>query len=104
MSTDAITSITEAEDASRTAIALARQNARKKIADAEIACSELVGKSVSRAQDEVRALFDAADKKAAENAEELDGTIANRCAALRAHAEARLDSAASLILERIVKS
>ena len=104
MSTDVITSITEAEDAARKEIALARQNARKLISDAETEGSELVSRSVSRAQDEVRALFDAADKKAAENAEELNGTIANRCAALRAHAEARLDSAAALILERIVKS
>jgi len=104
MSTDAITSITEAEEASRTAIALARQTARKQIAEAELRGAELVSQSVARAQDEVRSLFDAADKKAAANAEELDGNIANRCAALRARAEARLDSAAALILERIVKS
>lgn len=104
MSTDAITSITEAEETSRKAIAEARQNARKRIAEAEINGAELVNNAVSRAQDEVRSLFDAADKKAAENAAELDGTIANRCAALRAHAEARLDQAAGLILERIVNS
>ena len=104
MSTDVITSITEAEEASRAAISQARQNARKMIADAETEGTAIIGRSVSRAQEEVRALFDAADKKAAENAAELDGTIANRCAALRAHAEARLDKAAALILERIVKS
>ena len=104
MSTDVITSITEAEEASRTAIALARQTAKKMIADAEAEGADLIGKSVSRAQEEVRSLFDAADKMAAANSAELDGTIANRCAALRAHAEARLDKAAALILERIVKS
>ena len=47
-------------------------------------------------------MMQAAEAKAAENAEEIKHHAENQCAVLRAHAESRLEAAADSIVERIV--
>ena len=102
MSNDAINSITAAEESARQAILAAKQDANRRVADAEASSTALFDSIAARADDEVRSLLETARKKADHDAEDLNGSIANRCAAVSARAETRLDDAARLIVERIV--
>lgn len=104
MSLEAIKSITAAEELSQREKLEAQQNAKKAIADAEKAGEAAIAAARARAEEEIRALMKATEAKAAENAEELLQNTSNKCVAIRAHAESRLDNAASLIVRRVVES
>ena len=67
-----------------------------------IACA--VEAAAAKADSELNELRRQADDRARSDARELSGETENSKAALRAKAEARLDQAASLVVERIVKS
>ena len=94
MSFEAITSITGAEAAAKATIAGAELKAKQMLADA-------AGK---KAEGELQELNRQAADKARADAETVSGELENRKAALRARAEARLEEAATLVVERIVNS
>lgn len=104
MSLEAIKSITAAEEQSHQSLIDAQITAKKAIADAEKAGLAAIAEARSRAEDEVSALMKAAETRAGQSAEELRQSTSNKCAAMRARAEGRLDSAASLIVRRVVES
>ncbi|MDR3209470.1 MAG: hypothetical protein LBT36_02440 [Oscillospiraceae bacterium] len=102
MSLEAIEQITAAEDAAKRRIAEAQAEAKRSAEEAERVGRESVESSLRQAEDDVRAMKHELDLKAAESARELVDKTANRRAALRAHAEARLEQAGAIIVERIV--
>lgn len=104
MSLEAIKSISQAEEKSAQDIIEAQQSAKKAVSDAEKAGAAAIEKGRARAEEEIRALMKAAEARADEKAEELRQSTANKCAAMRVHAEGRLDEAASLIVRRVVES
>ncbi len=79
-------------------------NAKKAIADAEKAGAAAIAAAISRAEEETRALMRATEKKAEDSAEELFQSTSNKCVAIRARAESRMDNAAALIVRRVVES
>ena len=60
--------------------------------------------AAAEAIEELKSLRSKTDEKATQEAEALAATTKNREATMRTRAEARLDQAASLIVERIVNS
>lgn len=104
MSFEAISGVTQAEAEARAAVAAAETKARQLLSDAETAGKASLEAAQSRAEAELEQLRLRADEKARDDAGGLDREQANRKAALRARAEARLNKAAALIVERIVNS
>ena len=104
MSFEAITSITEAEALAKTAVVQAEAKARQMIADAEAAGKAAVEAAAAKAESELVELRRQSDEKAVKAANELSHELENKKAALRAKAEAKLDQAAKLVVERIVNS
>ena len=104
MSLEAIKTIGEAEEKAKRIKQQAVNDAKKAAADAEAAGRTAVEAAVKKAEDELRELVRKADEKATADAAELAGSVENKKAAMRVHAEARLDQAASLVVERIVSS
>lgn len=104
MSLEAIKSITAAEEQSHAALIDAQLAAKKAVADAEKAGLAVIAEARARAEEEVGALMKAAETRAGKSAEELRQSTSNKCAAMSARAEGRLDSAASLIVRRVVES
>jgi V/A-type H+-transporting ATPase subunit G/H len=101
---ESIRLIRAVEDETRHAKLLAQQNARDAIEEARRFGEDRISKSHARAASEVAHLTRAADQKATDQALELASKTANKQATLRARAERRLESAAKLIVERILKS
>lgn len=103
MSLDAIKSIASAEEQAQQDIAAAKREAEKSVAAAREAGDAVIAKAKDRADGEISALMKATERKAAENAAELMENTANKCAAITARAENRMDEAASLIVRRVIK-
>lgn len=103
MSFDAIASIAQAEDAAKVAVSYAEAQAKQMAADAEAAGKASIEAAVAKAESEIAELKRRTEQKAQGDAEKLSGTIENRKAVLRAAAEAKLEAAAALVVERIVK-
>jgi len=97
-----IEAICEAEKDAFLACCIMQQKAQETIDEAHKAGKETVSSTLKRAESEIAHLIRASDQKATKEAEELASSTANRLATMRARAERRLDSAAQLILERIV--
>lgn len=104
MSLEAITSITEAEESARRIRAEAAAAARKAAADARERGEQRIAEAAKKAEAEVEELAEKTRAQAQADADELAQSTENKKAAMRAHAEARLDKAANLIVERIVKA
>lgn len=104
MSLEAIKIIGEAEEAARRRKTDALQEAKRTVAQAQALASEAVEAARRKAAEELAELSGKAEEKAKADAVELAGNTENRKAAMRAHAETRLDDAAKLIVERIVNS
>lgn len=104
MSLEVVKSISDAEENARQAKAAALASAKTAIAEAEKMGQNAVTEAILRAEEAVKNLLKAADEKAAEHALALKSDTSNRQAAIRAAAGSRLDQAALLIVERIVKS
>lgn len=104
MSLEAIKTISEAEETVRRRKAEAQQEARRAIAAAQAAADAALADARAKAADELQGLVKTADEKARADALELAGNTENRKAAMRVHAESRLDEAARFIVERIVNS
>ena len=104
MSLEAIKTISEAEEAVHRRKAEAQQEARRAIAEAQAAADAVVDAAKAKAADELQGLVKTADDKSRADALELAGNTENKKAAMRVHAESRLDDAARFIVERIVNS
>lgn len=103
MSFDAIASIAQAEDAAKVAVSYAEAQAKQMAADAEAAGKASIAAAVAKAESEIAELKRRTEQKAQGDAEKLSGSVENRKAVLRAAAEAKLEAAAALVVERIVK-
>ena len=104
MSFEAINSVVQAENEAKAAVAAAEAKARQMISDAQAAGKAAVEAAGDKADSAISELRRKADEEAMGKASELQSDVENRKAALRARAEARLDRAASLVVERIVKN
>ena len=103
MSFDAITGIAQAEDAAKVAVQYAQAQAKQMLADAEAEGKAEIDASVARAEKELRALRQKSDAKSVEDAKKLLNELETKKAVLQAGAEAKLDAAASLVAERVMK-
>jgi V/A-type H+-transporting ATPase subunit G/H len=104
MSFEAINSVVQAEAEAKAAVAAAEAKARQMILDAQAAGKAAVEAAGDKADSALAELRRKADAEAMDKASELQRDVENKKAALRARAEARLEQAASLVVERIVKS
>ncbi|MGE4352952.1 MAG: hypothetical protein AB7D36_02560 [Oscillospiraceae bacterium] len=104
MSLEAIKNISEAEEQARQIKAEATSEAKRMISEAYTTGKAAVAAAEKKAGDELCELAKKADEKAMAGAKELAANSENRKAAMRSHAEARMDKAVSLIVERIVNS
>ena len=102
MPLEAIKNVNNAEDAAKNSIAKATADAKNSIEQARAKGMEKVKQEASKAEEEVKVLLQASGQKATEHAEKLSEQTANRAAAITAHAEAKMDQAVNLIIERIV--
>ena len=102
MSLEAIKEISEAEENSRAAKAEALAISKRLISEAEEDGKRSVTAAVGKAEDELRELRRTTDEKAASDAKELFRKTENRKASMLVKAESRMDSAVSLVTERIV--
>lgn len=103
MSFDAITSIAQAEDAAKVAVQYAQAQAKQMLADAEAEGKGEIDAALARAEKELRALRQKSDAKSVEDAKKLLNELETKKAVLQAGAEARLDAAAALVVERVLK-
>jgi len=104
MSFEAITSIAQAEQEAKAAVAAAEAKAKQMLSDAEAAGKAAVEAAGAKADEELAELRRQAREKAKGDAQTLAGELENKKAALAARAETRLEQAASLVVERIVNS
>ena len=103
MSFDAITGIAQAEDAAKVAVQYAQAQAKQMLADAESEGKAEIDTAVARAEKELRVLRQKSDAKSVEDAKKLLNELETKKAVLKAGAEAKLNTAASLVAERVVK-
>ena len=103
MSFDAITGIAQAEDAAKVAVQYAQAQAKQMLADAEAEGKAEIDAAVARAEKELRTLRQKSDAKSVEDAKKLLNELETKKAVLQAGAEAKLDAAASLVAERVMK-
>ena len=104
VSFEAIASITKAEADAKAAVAQADVKARQMRADAENAGRAAIEAAGEKAGHEIAELRRQADEKAMDAASGLSRELEATKAALRAKAEAKLQQAATLVVERIVNS
>ena len=100
---EAMKGICAAERDAHAKVRAAQRSAQEAFESAKQAGDEALERTLIRAKSEIAHLIRASDKKATEDARELASKTANKQAALHARAERRLDAAAQLIVERIVK-
>ena len=104
MSFEAINSVVQAEAEAKAAVAAAEAKARQMLSDAQAAGKAALEAAGDKADSAISELRRQADEEAMNKASELSYDVENKKAALRARAEARLDQAAALVVERIVKN
>lgn len=102
MSLEALDTIALAEEKARQIRAAAGTEANKILRQAEEDVTVMVAAAEGKAEDEIRELMRKADEKAKEDAAVLASTTRNRQAAMRAHAEQKMEKVAQGIVERIV--
>lgn len=102
MSFEAITTIRDAEERAKQIRAEASAAAKTAVEAAEAEGRATIEAAQRKAQDELQVLRAKSDEKAKTDAGELAANTKNKEAAMRTRAAARLDQAASLIVERIV--
>ncbi len=104
MSFEAITGITNAESEAKAQIAAAEARAKQMISDVRADGKAIVSAAISKAEAELVQLRLQSDEKAEAAGKSLLEELAQQKAVLKAQAESRMDKAAALIVERIVKS
>ena len=104
MSLEAIKVVTDAEERARIIKKDSEESSALAISEAEAAGDAAIRDAEKKAIEELRELRKKADEKATRDAATLAANTENKKAAMRARAESRLDSAAMLVVERIVNS
>ena len=104
MSLEAIKTISEAEEQAKTIRAAAAAEAKRMLGEAENAGKAAVEAAAQKARDELGELSKKADEKALDKAKALSTENDAVKAQLKEKAEAGMDKAVSLIVERIVNS
>lgn len=104
MSFDAITGIAQAEEAAKVAVQYAKAQARQMVLDAEAAGKADIEAAIAKAEKELAALNQKSDAKSVNDAKQMLKSLEEQKSALRAAAERKMNSAAALVVERIVKS
>lgn len=102
MSFEAITTISEAEEQARQMKVQAQADVRAALAEAEAEGKRALAAAEEKAARELVELRTKSDEKAKADAVQLASDTENRKAALRARADARMEKAAALIVERVV--
>ena len=102
MAMEALETITLAEEKARQIRSAAGTDVKKSLREAEDAAAAMIAAAEERADGEIRELTRKADEKAKEDAAALASSTRNREAAMKAHAERRMDEVAARIVERIV--
>lgn len=103
MSLEAIKQITAAEQAAKERRAAVEAEARRLTAEAEKAGLDLLQKTRADAEAQGKAGLAAAEERAAARAAEIAQAAEQESARQRKQVEARMDAAAELIVERVVK-
>lgn len=104
MYADVIKRITDAEEAARKQKQDTLVRAKNMVSDAEKEGRTTLAGATERAEGENKKLMQAADKKAADYAVKLEAETSELQERIRAAAGERMEQAASLIVERILKS
>lgn len=104
MSFEAIERITQAESRAKADVAEAQQRAKELLSDAENEGRAAVEAARAKAAGELAELKKLSEEKAMQGAAALSSQTDGKKGALRAIAEARLEKAARLVVERIVNS
>ncbi len=104
MSFEAINSVVQAENEAKAAVAAAEAKARQMLSDAQAAGKAAVEAAGDKADSAIGELRRQADGEAMKRASALQRDTEIKKAALRARASTRLDRAAALVVERIVKN
>ncbi|MBR2582781.1 MAG: hypothetical protein IKD61_05250 [Oscillospiraceae bacterium] len=104
MSFEAIYNISLAEGEGKAAVAAAEQQAKSMIAEAENAGKASIEAAIARAEGEIAELRVKAAEKERVESEALAQELSTKKAVLLAKAEAKLEKAASLVVERIVNN
>ena len=104
MSLEAMKDISEAEEKAKTIRAEAAADVKRMLAEAEAAGKAAVAAAEKKAAGELATLSKKADEKAVESAKTLASENDEVKDRLRPQAEANMDRAVSLIVERIVNS
>jgi len=104
MSFEAISKIAQAEAEAKAAVANAETRAKQLAADAESTGKLAVEAAVQKADSELQELSRQVNDKAKKEAGALSKSLENQKAGLRARAKGKLDTAAAMVVERIVNS
>lgn len=102
MSFEAVYNIAQAEAEGKALVAEAEQTAAKLVAEAVSAGKAAVAEALERAENDLAELRVKTEEKKKTDAEALAGDLETKKAVLLAKAGARLERAASLVVERIV--
>ena len=102
MSKEALKMVAAAEKLADSEIAEAKIKAEAAAEEARKEGEALIKEARLRAEKEIEELMQAAARKEADNARELKEQTANKCAAIGARAETRLDAAADFIVRRLL--
>lgn len=102
MAIEALETIALAEENARQIRSAAGTDVKKALRESEDAAAAMLAAALEKADEEVREMTRRADEKAKEGAAALASTTRNREAAMKAHAEKRMDEVAARIVERIV--
>ena len=102
MAMEALETIALSEEKARQIRSAAGTDVKKALREAEDAAAAMIAAAEEKADAEIKELTRKADEKAKENAAALAASTRNREAAMRAHAEKRMERVADGIVERIV--
>ena len=103
MSFDAITGIAQAEDAAKVAVQYAQAQAKQMAADAESAGRASIEEAIARADREIATLRQKSDEKSIADAKQMLKALETKKTVLRSAAQKKMDAAAAIVVERIVK-
>ena len=102
MSIEAINVVVAAENAAEKLRGNALVEARGIVADAEAAGKDKVQKAVKSAESQVQAFYREAEKQGKEIAAKTASKVKDECLSLEKKAEAKMDKAVAIIMERVV--
>ena len=103
MSLEAITSVAIAEQEAKNAVASAQAQAKQLLSDAQAAGEASLEAARAKADSDLEALRRRAEEKSRADSDVLNRSLEVERRAIRRMADAKLDAAAALIVERIVK-